>query len=234
MNVDSAMLEQMRQNPATAVQDDKVVCLECGLLVRRLTRSPKCHARNVHKLDAAAYLAKWPGAPLQSESANATERDATKLYKEIHADELKVIRGEYRQQPEVRARENELKRKRWPGWYAEHKEAESERRAERHETNKEQENKQQRNRYHDNLAVERAKNRDKATEIRRLAKLALVVVKGRPRNESLIARTLELKAQGKSYGEIAIQVNAERGRHSTPGAYQKMVERQGKPKIPTT
>ena len=234
MNVDSAMLEQMRQNPATAVQDDKVACLECGLLVRRLTRSPKCHARNVHNLDAAAYLAKWPGAPLQSESANAAERDAAKLYKEIHSDELKVVRGEYRQRPEVRTRENELKRERWPKYYAEHREKELDRGKAKHQRFREKDNARERGRYQDNIEERREKGREKATEIRRLAKLAKAVSKGRPRNESLLARTLELKAQGKSYGEIAIQINAERGRHSTPGAYQKMVERQGKPKIPTT
>src|SRR5664280_2488046 len=84
MKVDPAILEQYRQNPPSAVQDDKVVCLECGLLVRRLTRSPKCHARNVHNLDAAAYLAKWPGAPLQSSETKQKELD--KHYVHIKAN----------------------------------------------------------------------------------------------------------------------------------------------------
>ena len=224
MNVDSAMLEQMRQNPATAVQDGLVVCLECGLLVRRLTRSPKCHARNVHNLDAAAYLAKWPGAPLQSESAVAAERDTTKLYKEIHSDELKATRREYQQRPEVRTRQNERNRERWPGWYAEHKEAESERRAARHAKNREKENEQTKQRYHKNLLAERAKNRDKATEIRRLAKLAKAVSKGRPRNDAIRAKVIELRAEGKTWGQITNQINNETGKTLNIRTYRGYAE----------
>jgi hypothetical protein len=78
--LDNAALEECRRNPALAARDGLVVCLECGLLVARLTRSPNCHARRVHNLDAKAYLAKWPGAPLASIEADQTERKARKAY----------------------------------------------------------------------------------------------------------------------------------------------------------
>jgi hypothetical protein len=127
MKADTATLEQCRRNPAAAAQDGLVTCLECGLLVRRFTRSPNCHARRVHKLDASAYPAKWPGAPLAGAEAEQAERDAHELYKETHRDELKAQRREYRQRPEIKAKENEYRRERWLKWYAAHREKGSQR-----------------------------------------------------------------------------------------------------------
>jgi len=53
-----------RQNPLLADQlyPGLVVCLECGVLAKRLVRSPKCHARRAHP--EVDYPAKWPTAPL--------------------------------------------------------------------------------------------------------------------------------------------------------------------------
>jgi hypothetical protein len=195
MKVDSAILEQMRQNPATAVQDGLVVCLECGLLVRRLTRSPKCHARYTHNLDATAYLAKWPGASLQSADAIADERDKRELYLEINASELKAKKREYNQRPEVRARENEARRERWPQWYKDHQEAESERRKDRHERLRDQENAAGCARYQKNIEAERAKHRAKQTELRRLARLARASSKGRPREDAKAEMIHELRTR---------------------------------------
>lgn len=195
MKVDSAMLEQMRQNPATAVQGDKVVCLECGLLVCRLTRSPKCHARYTHNLDATAYLAKWPGAPLLSDEAKQEELD--KHYALIKANRPainKQRRARYAKiceiaesnptSPEAAKLKKEHDRssaswadKYWGDGPADKKaeafrKSESGRRHERHEDNQEQENKQGRNRYHDNLPVSRAKSREKQANMRKLARAA--------------------------------------------------------------
>ena len=247
MNVDSAMLEQMRQNPATAVQDDKVVCLECGLLVRRLTRSPKCHARNVHNLDAAAYLAKWPGAPLQSDEAKEEElekhyarqkanRETRNEQRRAHAAKIREIAESDPASPEA-ARVKKAHDRAADSWREKYhgdgpgdeaaeafRESESERRHERHETNKEQENEQGRNRYHDNLAVSRAKNREKQTEIRRLAKLAKAVSKGRPRNDAIRAKVIELRAEGKSWTQVTNQINHETGQTLTTRAYRHYLE----------
>ena len=131
------------------------------------------------------------------------------------------------EQPEIRARENELKRERWPKYYAEHREKELDRGKAKHQRFREKDNARERGRYQDNIEKRREKSREKATEIRRLAKLAKAVSKGRPRNESLLARTLELKAQGKSYGKIAIQIKAKSksGKPLTTDAYRNLVKR---------
>jgi len=57
-------LERCRQNPPLAdkLYPGFVICLECGVLARRLVRSPKCHARRQHP--EVDYPAKWPTAPL--------------------------------------------------------------------------------------------------------------------------------------------------------------------------
>jgi hypothetical protein len=59
-----AQLELCRRDPTQAdkIIHGLVVCLKCGEMVARLTRSPKCHARRAHpELD---YEAKWPTAPV--------------------------------------------------------------------------------------------------------------------------------------------------------------------------
>lgn len=164
--VDSAALDRYRQNPATAAQGDLVICLECGLMVRRLTRSPNCHARRVHKLDAAAYLAKWPGAPLLSIEAKQEEHDAHELYKETHVDKLKAYKREYIQRPEVKVREAKKRRERWPKWYADHRDAELQRSRDKHQRFRDRDNERQRQRYQENLEAEQAKNREKQRKMR--------------------------------------------------------------------
>ena len=189
MKVDSAILEQMRQNPATAVQGDKVVCLECGLLMRQLTRSPNSHARRIHKLDAAAYLAKWPGAPLQTGEAKQDELNKHYAYLKANRPAMnKQRRARYAKICEIAEsdpasqeaaklkKEHDQKADSWKEKYwgdgpgdkkAEaFQKSESKRRHERHEANKEQENKQQRNRYRGNLPVSRAKSREKQAKMR--------------------------------------------------------------------
>lgn len=190
--VDAATLEQMRENPATAVQGDKVVCLECGLLMRQLTRSPNSHARRIHKLDAAAYLAKWPGAPLQTGEAKQDElnkhyaylkanRPAMNKQRRAHAATIREIAESNPTSPEAAKlkKEHDRSSASWDDKYwgdgpkAEaFRKSESGRRHDRHEANKEQENKQGRNRYHDNLLVSRAKSREKQTNMRKLARAA--------------------------------------------------------------
>ena len=244
MNVDSAMLEQYRQNPAAAVQDGLVVCLECGVLVRRLTRSPRCHARRIHGLDAATYLAKWPGAPLRSGEAKQEELDKHYVYikanrqaineqRRARAAKIREIaeRDPASQEAAKLKEEHDRSADSWKKKYhgddaaAEaFQKSESERRHERHEVNKEQENAQQRNRYHDNLPVSRAKNREKAAKLRRLAKLAKAVSKGRPRNDAIRAKVIELRAEGKSWTQVTNQINHETGQTLTTRAYRHYLE----------
>ena len=232
MNVDSAMLEQYRQNPATAVQDDKVVCLECGLLVRRLTRSPKCHARNVHNLDAAAYLAKWPGAPLQSDEAKQDElekhyarqkanRETNNEQRRAHAAKIREIAESdpASQEAAKLTKEHDRRADSWkqkyhgdgPGDEAAEafRESESERRHERHEANKEQENKQQRNRYHDNLPVSRAKSREKQAKIRQRARLHPADWMEKPTDWRVIGTEL-LSSEHMSNKQLAARLDASR------------------------
>ena len=247
MNVDSAMLEQYRQNPAAAVQDGLVVCLECGVLVRRLTRSPRCHARRIHGLDAATYLAKWPGAPLRSGEAKQEELDKHYVYikanrqaineqRRARAAKIREIAESDPASPEA-ARVKKAHDRAADSWREKYhgdgpgdeaaeafRESESERRAERHEVNKEQENAQQRNRYHGNLAVSRAKSREKAAKLRRLAKLAKAVSKGRPRNDAIRAKVIELRAEGKSWTQVTNQINHETGQTLTTRAYRHYLE----------
>lgn len=209
MNVDSAMLEQYRQNPATAEQDGLVVCLECGVLVRRLTRTPRHHARRIHGLDAATYLAKWPGAPLSSPDAVTAERDAAKLYKKIHSDELKATRREYNQRPEVRTHENEKKRERWPKYYAEHREKELARGKAKHQRFREKDNAREQRRYQDNIEERRATNREKQAAMRQRARLHPADWNEKPIEWRIIGS--ELLAKGyMSNEELAARLDASR------------------------
>ena len=60
---------------------------------------------------------------------------------------------------------------------------------------------------------------------RRMRAAWLTISEGRPRKESVLTRTLELKSQGKSYGEIAIQIRAKgkSGKPLTADAYRNLV-----------
>lgn len=75
-------LERCRRDPSLADKIDRglVVCLECGVMVARLVRSPNCHARRAHGLDRAQYLAKWPGAPLIGVGVEKADKQAHQDY----------------------------------------------------------------------------------------------------------------------------------------------------------
>jgi hypothetical protein len=207
--VDDFTLARCRKDPSLAgrVHSGGVVCLECGVVVRRLTRSPNAHARRIHRMDAAAYLAKWPGAPLTTAEAVQDERDTRKLYIELNREQLQAWKRKYSSRPEVKARENAGRRKKWPKWYAENREAESTRRKERHRRYREQENAQTRQRYEKNIDVERAKNREKARKVRELARMALrqsASKDGRPATKAAIFKqAAELHAKGLSWSLCA-------------------------------
>ena len=66
-------LQRCRQNPplANELYFGVVVCLECGALVKRLVRSPKCHARHAHP--GVDYPAKWPTAPLYGKGVHESD-----------------------------------------------------------------------------------------------------------------------------------------------------------------
>ncbi len=189
MKVDAAMLEQYRRNPATAAQDGLVICLQCGLLVRRLTRSPNCHARRVHNLDATAYLTRWPGAPLQSDETHQDELDkhyahlkatapARNKQRRAHYAKIKEIaesdpasQEAARLKKEHDQKADYRKEKYWgdgPGGKVAEafQKSESTRRHERHEANKEKENEAGRVRYQKDLKASRAKSREKQTNMR--------------------------------------------------------------------
>jgi ROS/MUCR transcriptional regulator protein len=230
--VDAATLEQMRQNPATAVQGDKVVCLECGLLMRQLTRSPNSHARRIHKLDAAAYLAKWPGAPLQTGEAKQDElnkhyaylkanRPAMNKQRRAHAATIREIAESNPTSPEAARlkKEHDRRADSWkekyhgdgPGDKAAEafQKSESKRRHDRHEDNKEQENKQGRNRYHDNLPVSRAKSREKQTNMRLRASQRPADWLEKPTDWRVIGTEL-LSKESMSNKELAARLDASR------------------------
>jgi hypothetical protein len=73
-------LEMCRRDPTQAdkIIRGLVVCLEeeCGEMVARLTRSPKCHARRAHP--NVDYEAKWPTAPVYG--IGVLEADLQKHY----------------------------------------------------------------------------------------------------------------------------------------------------------
>jgi hypothetical protein len=62
------------------------------------------------------------------------------------------------------------------------------------------------------------------TEFAQLQTLKARISKGRPRNNAERRRVLELRSEGRSWGEIRIQMNRETGQNKTAGAYRYLAE----------
>jgi hypothetical protein len=172
-------LENCRRDPSLANQlrRDLVVCLECGDMVARLVPS-RCHAQYAHGLNRAAYLQKWPGAPLASIEAEEADRKARQAYKKGHRPEINAQRRvRFQEIKETAAvdldsteaqflkKEHERSSTTWKRNYwgngpndneaADFRRRESERRKARHS---EKENEARRARYWVNLEESRSKN----------------------------------------------------------------------------